>query len=212
MRPSRYTLVSVRQVECLQAVHSSREAIMRRSAVATALVAVFVSYLGTPAAVEAGGYGETDLVANVTPLTDKNRIEHKATILDLDLVNPWGIAESPTSPFWVSDNGTGVSTLYISTTNNPIAKNPLVVSIPTCDDPLGRSGKPTGAVFNITTLPGSTPGFMISGFDAQNNPTSAPARFIFATEDGTIVGWNPGVNPKGFDPAKAGTYGIIAVP
>src|SRR6266487_1668114 len=110
MRPSRYTLVSVRQVECLQAVHSSREAIMRRSAVATALVAVFVSYLGTPAAVEAGGYGETDLVANVTPLTDKNRIQHKATILDPDLVNAWGIAESATPPFWILYNCTALLT------------------------------------------------------------------------------------------------------
>jgi len=183
---------------------------MRRSAVATALVAVFVSYLGTPAAVEAGGYSETDLVANVTPLTDKNRIEHKATILDPDLVNPWGISESATSPFWVSDNGTGVSTLYNSTTNNPIAKNPLVVSIPTCDDPLGRSGKPTGTVFNING--GPTGGFRISGVDIHNNPTSASAVFLFATEDGTIVGWNPGVNPKNFDPNKAGTYGIIALP
>ena len=90
--------------------------------------------------------------------------------------------------------------------------NPRVVSIPTPVDLLGRSGAPTGAVFNITTLPDPTKGgFMISGFDAENNPTSAPARFIFATEDGTIVGWNPGVNPKGFNPANAGNYGIIAV-
>jgi len=42
-------------------------------------------------------------------------------------------------------------------------------------------------------------------------PTTQPAIFLFATEDGTIVGWNPGVNPAGFDPAKAGTYGIVAV-
>ena len=37
-----------------------------------------------------------------------------------------------------------------------------------------------------------------------------PALFLFATEDGTIVGWNPMVNPPGFDPAKAGKYGVIA--
>jgi len=51
---------------------------------------------------------------------------------------------------------------------------------------------------------------MISGVDANDKPTSAPARFLFATEDGTIVGWNPGVNPKGFT-GTAGTFGIIAV-
>jgi uncharacterized protein (TIGR03118 family) len=174
---------------------------MRCSTVTTALVAVFISYLGTPAAVKAGGYLETDLVANRPGV---------AVVLDPDLVNPWGIAESATSPFWVSDNGTGVSTLYSSTTNNPIVKNSLVVSIPTCDDPLGRSGKPTGAVFNIDG--GPTGGFRISGVDKNNNPTSASAVFLFATEDGTIIGWNPGVNPKNFDPNKAGTYGIIAFP
>src|SRR6516162_7197568 len=94
---------------------------------------------------------------------------------------------------------------------NSVTINPRVVSIPTPVDLLGRSGAPTGTVFNITTLPGSTPGFMVSGVDADNNPTSAPAIFLFATEDGTIVGWNPGVNPVGFDPANAGNYGIIAV-
>src|SRR5262249_17035194 len=64
-------------------------------------------------------------------------------------------------------------------------------------------------VFNITT--GSTPGFKISGFTKDGAATSAPAIFLFVTEDGTIVGWNPAVNPEGFDPAKAGTYGIIAI-
>src|SRR6202040_2261473 len=49
------------------------------------------------------------------------------------------------------------------------------------------------------------------GVDKNGNPITASAAFLFATEDGTLVGWNPAVNPKGFDPAKAGTYGIIAV-
>jgi uncharacterized protein (TIGR03118 family) len=52
---------------------------------------------------------------------------------------------------------------------------------------------------------------MISGQDKNKNPISAPAIFLFATEDGTVVGWNPNVNPPGFDPTKAGNYGIIAV-
>ena len=42
-------------------------------------------------------------------------------------------------------------------------------------------------------------------------PSPPPAVFLFVTEDGTVVGWNPNVNPTGFDPAKSGTYGIIAV-
>jgi uncharacterized protein (TIGR03118 family) len=187
---------------------------MRRSTLATALVAVFISYLGTPAAVKTGGYKATDLVVNKSPLTDKNGIAHTGQVQDPNLLNPWGVTEIPTgSPFWISDNAAGVATLYNVPANAPnsVTINPRVVSIPTPVDLLGRSGAPTGAVFNITTLPGSKPGFMISGFDADNNPTSAPARFLFATEDGTIVGWNPAVNPKGFDPANAGNYGIIAV-
>jgi len=189
---------------------------MRRSTLATsALVAVFiVSYLGTPAAVKTGGYVTMDLVVNKSTLTDKNGIVHKSNVQDPNLLNPWGVTETPTgSPFWVSDNAAGVSTLYNvpASTPNSVTINPRVVSIPTPVDLLGRSGAPTGTVFNITTLPGSTPGFIVSGFDAHNNPTSAPAIFLFATEDGTIVGWNPGVNPKGFNPANAGNYGIIAV-
>jgi uncharacterized protein (TIGR03118 family) len=173
-----------------------------------------VLYLGTPAAVKTGGYVATDLVVNKSPLTDKNGIVHKSKVQDPNLLNPWGVAESPTgSPFWVSDNAAGVSTLYNvpSSTPNSATINPRVVSIPTPVDLLGRSGAPTGAVFNITTLAGSTPGFMISGVKADGTTaTSAPAIFLFATEDGTIVGWNPGVNPKGFK-ANAGNYGIIAV-
>jgi uncharacterized protein (TIGR03118 family) len=125
---------------------------------------------------------------------------------DPDLVNPWGIAESAGSPFWVSDNGAGLSTLY----NTAGVKQSLVVSIPAPGDPLGASGAPTGAVFNIDG--GISGGFKVSGVTSGGAATSAAAVFLFATEDGTIVGWNPGVNPAGFDPGKAGTYGIVAVP
>jgi uncharacterized protein (TIGR03118 family) len=124
--------------------------------------------------------------------------------LDPNLVNPWGISESSGSPFWVSDNNAGVSTLY-NTAGTPQS---LVVSIPTPVDPLGASGAPTGTVFNLGLGGGA---FKVSGVDKNGNPTSAPAIFLFATEDGTIVGWNPGVNPKGFDSTKAGTYGTLAV-
>jgi uncharacterized protein (TIGR03118 family) len=166
---------------------------MRRSTVATALVAVFISYLGTPAEVQAGGYDETDLVADVKPLIDKNRIEHNAKIVDSNLKNPWGIAESSQSPFWISDNNAGVATLYQVNNTTPIAKLPLVVNIASPGDPLGN-GTPTGAVFNLKS-DGASGAFPIS-----NGVTSAGAVFLFATEDGTIVGWNPTVQP---------THGII---
>ncbi|MDA0167448.1 TIGR03118 family protein, partial [Solirubrobacter ginsenosidimutans] len=85
--------------------------------------------------------------------------------VDPNLVNAWGLAAGPTSPWWVSDNGSDRSTLY-----NP-AGTPLrlVVSVP---------GAPTGTVFNAT--PGS---FLVGASNAS---------FIFSTEAGTILGWNGG--------------------
>jgi uncharacterized protein (TIGR03118 family) len=170
-----------------------------------------VSLLGTTTAVSAAGYIETDLVVNqqvngAPMLTDANGIVHVAKFYDPRLVNPWGVGESATSPFWVSDNGAGLSTLY----NSAGIAQSLVVSIPAPGAPLGNDGAPTGLVFNIAG--GATGVFKVSGVTSGGVATSAAAAFLFATEDGTILGWNPGVNPIGFDPAKAGTYAIIAVP
>ncbi|SIO38452.1 TIGR03118 family protein [Singulisphaera sp. GP187] len=132
-----------------------------------------------------------------------------AQLQDPNLVNPWGISESSGSPFWLSDNNAGVSTLYNApgAPNAPVTLNPLVVSIPAPGAPLGTGGTPTGTVFNING--GATGGFKVSGVDKNGNPITASAIFLFATEDGTLVGWNPAVNPTGFDPAKAGKYAII---
>ncbi|HEV3309628.1 MAG TPA: TIGR03118 family protein, partial [Chloroflexota bacterium] len=134
-----------------------------------------------------------------------------AQVQDPNLVNPWGISESSSSPFWISDNNAGVSTLYEvpGANSTPVSINPLVVSIPTPGDPTGASGTPTGTVFNIDG--GATGGFTVSGVDKNGNPITASAAFLFDTEDGTLIGWNPAVNPVGFDPAKAGTYATIAV-
>jgi hypothetical protein len=146
----------------------------------------------------AGRFRQTNLVSDLAGV---------AQVQDPNLVNPWGISESSGSPFWISDNNAGVSTLYnVPGANNmPVSINPLVVSIPMPGDPLGASGTPTGTVFNLDG------GFTVSGVDTNGNPITAAAVFLFATEDGTLVGWNPAVNPKGFDPAKAGTYATIAV-
>jgi uncharacterized protein (TIGR03118 family) len=134
-----------------------------------------------------------------------------AAVTDPNLVNPWGISESGGSPFWISDNNAGVSTLYSvpGANSTPVSVNSLVVSIPTPVDPLGASGTPTGTVFNIDG--GPTGGFKVNGVDKTGKPATAAAIFLFVTEDGTVVGWNPGVNPTGFDPTKAGTYAIIGV-
>jgi uncharacterized protein (TIGR03118 family) len=122
-----------------------------------------------------------------------------ASITDPNLVNPWGIAESTGSPFWISDNNSGLSTLYQVPAATPTSASitPLVVTIPTPVSSTG--GAPTGAVFNT----GSTSGaFPITGQNSQGVKTTAPADFLFDTEDGTILGWNPGIDP---------TSAIIAV-
>jgi hypothetical protein len=84
----------------------------------------------------------------------------------------WGIAEPTSGPWWVADNGTDKSTLY----NADGTKRSLVVSI--------VNGAPTGTVFNGG-----------SGFVVSLGAKSGPAAFIFASESGTISGWNPNVDP-----------------
>ncbi len=107
-----------------------------------------------------------------------------ARFTDPNLVNPWGLAFGPTTPFWVADNGAGVATLYNGHGQAFPTATPLVVAIPSPTSPTG--GTPTGAVFNSNTsdfvLPGSA-------------TMSGAATFLFATEDGTILGWNATVSP-----------------
>src|SRR5256885_16000310 len=90
-----------------------------------------------------------------------------ADLVHAALVNAWGLVASGTSPWWVADNGTAVATLYNGNTG---AKLGLTVTVP---------GAPTGVVFNGTT-----------SFAVTKGSASGPARFIFASEDGTISGWN----------------------
>ena len=93
-----------------------------------------------------------------------------ADLVDPALVNAWGLVSSTTSPWWVADNGTGLSTLYNGNTGAKVA---LTVSVP---------GAPTGIVFNSG-----------ASFVVASGTKSGPGRFIFASEDGTISGWNPAV-------------------
>jgi len=115
---------------------------------------------------EAQQYTQTNLVSD----------QSGAAVLDANLQNPWGLSRSSASPWWVANNGTGTSTLYNGNTGAPAA---LIVTIP----PISGSdpGVPTGTAFNFTGGFELTPG--------------NPARFLFVTEDGTISGWNPSVDP-----------------
>jgi uncharacterized protein (TIGR03118 family) len=107
---------------------------------------------------------------------------------DDNLVNPWGMAVSPTGTIWVSDNGTGVSTLY----HQDGTAVSLVVAIPAKHPRQGAN--PTGIVFN------STPFFQVT-----KNGNSAPSLFIFVSEDGTISGWNPNLDQTNAIVAVEGT-------
>jgi len=91
---------------------------------------------------------------------------------DTNLVNPWGMSITPTGPWWISDNGTGLSTLYAGT-GQPQS---LVVTIPTGTG--SGTGTPTGTVYNAST----------TDFKIHNQVTP----FLFCTEDGTISGWYAG--------------------
>jgi uncharacterized protein (TIGR03118 family) len=127
----------------------------------------------------AAGYVQTNLVSNgAVP----------AAHTDANLVNPWGISFIPgASPFWVSDNNAGVATLYDGTgVAFPSPATPLVVDIPSPTDPTmgGATGTPDGQVANLTLFSGSPEFFLGPG------GAFGPALFIFATEDGTIEGWN----------------------
>jgi uncharacterized protein (TIGR03118 family) len=87
---------------------------------------------------------------------------------DPNLVNPWGLDAQPTSPWWVSDEGKDLSTIYTADGT----KRPLEVTV---------AGGPTGLVAN------TGPNFLLPG--------GLRAIFIWATGSGTIAGWNPGLVP-----------------
>jgi uncharacterized protein (TIGR03118 family) len=125
----------------------------------------------------ATSFEQTNLVSDLPGL---------AANQDPNLVNPWGMATNAGSPFWISDQGANVATLYNGAGVPQPPGQPLVVSTP-----LG----PTGVVANPDILGGS--------FPLINPPTSPAAVFIFATLSGQIAGWNPGVGngPNGVSTA-----------
>jgi uncharacterized protein (TIGR03118 family) len=114
-------------------------------------------------------YTQTNLVSNTSGV---------APVTDPQLINPWGLSRSSSSPWWISDNGTGLSTLY----NGAGAKQSLIVTIPPAD-PNNKNtpqGTPTGTIAN-----GSQTDFLLA--------PGKPSLFLFSTIDGTIAGWNPTV-------------------
>ena len=177
-----------------------------------ALLALVTTGVVTPTAVSAhalpawtsssGTVLQTNLVSDLPGV---------AAITDPNLVNAWGISESAGSPFWISDNNSGLTTLYQvpGAGSTPVSINPLVVNIPTPVSPTG--GTPTGTVFN--TAPSTSNAFEVTGPNKAGLTTTASALFLFDTEDGTIVGWNPAIDPTGEfgGPGGASNHAVIAV-
>jgi uncharacterized protein (TIGR03118 family) len=107
-------------------------------------------------------FSQTNLVSDLPGL---------AAITDPSLVNPWGMSFSATSPFWISNQGTGTSTLY-SVTSAGVLKQGLTVTIP------GSATPPTGPTGQVNN---NTMAFPVNG---------TPAAFIFANLNGSISAWN----------------------
>ena len=138
-----------------------RTRLMVRSSVVALAASGALTLVGVAPAGASGrdtAYQRHDLVSDV---------KGKATIQDATLVNAWGMSQGPSTPVWVSDNGTDATTLYTGDgVVGPVTKVPLTVSIP------GHG--PTGQVFNPTTE------FAVD----DGNGHSGAALFIFASESG----------------------------
>jgi uncharacterized protein (TIGR03118 family) len=156
-----------------------------KTSLSLASVVLLASFVGPFASAQ--HYTQVNLVANVSGV---------APVTDPHLINPWGLSRTSGSPWWISDNGTGLSTLY----NGAGAITPLVVTIPKANP-------------NSKTFPTGTP----TGTIANSSPTDfvlapgAPAAFLFSTLDGTISGWNPNVGVAAGGAPGSSTNAVIVV-
>src|SRR3979411_785718 len=162
---------------------------MRFLAKCAKLTVVFSLAVLAPNIAKAQHYTQTNLVSDTSSI--------KAAVTDPNLKNPWGLTRSSGSPWWIGNNNSGTSSLYDGAgtpqnffpdphpdsngngINSPF--NNFVMVPPPAFAP-GTASTPTGVVFN-----GSPKDFLLA--------PGKQAIFIFSTEDGTISGWNPGVNP-----------------
>ena len=155
-------------------------------------VALAMATFAVPRISNAQHFTQKNLISDIS---QPNNADGSAVLVDPNLKNPWGLTRSAGSPWWVANNNSGTSTLYTGAGVPPNAfpdphpdsngngiNSPFnnFVMVPPPGFAPGTPSTPTGAVFN-----GST--------DFQVAPGKA-ALFIFATEDGTISGWNPGVD------------------
>jgi uncharacterized protein (TIGR03118 family) len=106
-----------------------------------------------------------------------------AANIDANLINPWGVAFSAQGPFWIADNGSGVASIKngAGMPQTVLGQSSIEIAVPAGQT---TPAAPTGEVFNFTQ----------QGFAISSGGKMGSAVFLFATEDGTISGWNPQVN------------------
>lgn len=141
-----------------------------------------------PALGAAQHYTQKNLVADTAQPANS---DGSAVAVDPNLINPWGLTRSATSPFWINNNNHGSSSLYGFANGAAVpidifnggTQNFVVVPPPPFEP--SATSAPTGVVFN-----GNAKDFLLD----KGTPANLPAVFMFVTEDGTISGWNPGAN------------------
>jgi hypothetical protein len=145
-----------------------RTAKMQHSRLLLAVCAVAVSSVAGTAKADTIGFLQTNLVSDGSV---------PAAITDPGFLNPWGLTENRSSPFWVSVNGSGLSNIYAVPGGGgaPVSQNSLTVTIPAASGVPFDTSAPTGVVFNGTRS-NSTSGFKLSN--------GSPAIFLFDSEDG----------------------------
>ncbi len=132
------------------------------------------------------GFIETNLASDLKGV---------AAHTDVNLINPWGFAETPGGQFQVAANGSG-DTIRLDARGKTLGQD--VVLQPPLGSPPGATTTPNGTVLNTT-----------SDFVISDDGNSAPAEFIFSTEDGTLVAFNPNVDPKEGILAAQATDGAV---
>jgi uncharacterized protein (TIGR03118 family) len=139
------------------------------------ILAAMVALVATTGLADASSVTQTNLISSGSPA---------AKVVNSIFINPWGMSYGPGGAFWISANGWGDSPIYsLAPTAGAI---PSEEGAPTIPKPAGDTASfsaPDGQVFNGT-----------NGFVVKSAGKSGPALFLFATEDGTISGWNPTVN------------------
>ncbi|WP_165071361.1 TIGR03118 family protein [Paludisphaera rhizosphaerae] len=136
----------------------SARALLRLWVIASATVGFMAVLSASPPPAQADFFVPKNLVSDDSAV-------NPAVLVDPKLKNAWGVSATATSPFWVSANGSGLSTLYtVNPTTGVPTKSALEVTIPGVGNVTGQVNTPLAGSFNG---------------DA----------FLFVSRDGTISGW-----------------------